>query len=56
MKVNDLRSGGISQFFEALQEDPALAEAKKQRAELEKIRKEIAKLNAEKVDILAGTG
>ena len=56
VKVNDLRSGGISQFFETLQEDPALAEAKKQRAELEKIRKEIAKLNAEKVDILAGTG
>ncbi len=56
VKVNDLRSGGISQFFETLQEDPAIAEAKKQRAELEKIRKEIAKLNAERVDILAGTG
>lgn len=56
VEINDLRSGGISQFFETLQEDPAIAEAKKQRAELEKIRKEIAKLNAERVDILAGTG
>ena len=56
VQINDLRSGGISQFFETLQEDPAIAEAKKQRAELEKIRKEIAKLNAERVDILAGTG
>jgi hypothetical protein len=56
VQINDLRSGGISQFFETLQEDPAIAEAKKQRAELEKIRKEIAKLNAERVEILAGTG
>ena len=56
VQINDLRTGGISQFFETLQEDPAIAEAKKQRAELEKIRKEIAKLNAERVDILAGTG
>jgi hypothetical protein len=56
IEINDLREGGISAFFDTLQEDPAIAEAKKQRQELEKIRKEIAKLNAEKVDILAGTG
>ena len=56
VEINDIRSGGIGAFFDTLQEDPAIAEAKKQRAELEKIRKEIAKLNADKVDILAGTG
>ena len=56
VQVNDLRSGGISAFFDALKEDPAIAEAKKQTKELEKMRQEIAKLNAEKVDILAGTG
>ena len=52
VKIGDIREGGISQFFATLQEDPAISEAKKSRAELEKIRKEIAKLNAEKVDIL----
>jgi hypothetical protein len=56
IKINDLRSGGISAFFDALKEDPAVAEAKKQTKELEQIRKGIAKLEAEKVDILAGTG
>jgi hypothetical protein len=56
VEVGDIRSGGISAFFDTLKEDPAIAEAKKQTAELEKVRKEIAKLNAEKVDILAGTG
>lgn len=56
IEVNDLRSGGIGAFFETLQEDPAIAEAKKQTKELEAMRKEIAKLNAEKVDILAGVG
>lgn len=56
IEITDIREGGISAFFETLQEDPAIAEAKKQRQELEKIRKEIAKLNADKVDILAGTG
>ena len=56
VEINDIRSGGISAFFDTLKEDPAIAEAKKQTAELEKMRKEIAKLNAEKVDILAGTG
>lgn len=56
IKINDLRTGGIGAFFDTLKEDPAITEAKKQRAELEKIRKEIAKLNADRVDILAGTG
>ncbi len=56
VEINDIRSGGISAFFDTLREDPAITEAKKQTAELEKMRKEIAKLNAEKVDILAGTG
>jgi hypothetical protein len=56
VEINDIRSGGISAFFDTLREDPAITEAKKQTAELEKVRKEIAKLNAEKVDILAGTG
>ena len=56
VQINDIRSGGISVFFDTLKEDPAITEAKKQTAELEKMRKEIAKLNAEKVDILAGTG
>jgi hypothetical protein len=56
IEINDIRSGGISAFFDTLKEDPAITEAKKQTAELEKMRREIAKLNAEKVDILAGTG
>jgi hypothetical protein len=56
VKINDLRSGGISAFFDTLKEDPAIAEAKAQTKELQAMRKEIAKLNAEKVDILAGTG
>ncbi len=56
IEVRDIRDGGLSQLFDTLKEDPAVAEAKKQRAELEKIRKEISQLNAQKVDILAGTG
>lgn len=56
VQVGDIRSGGIDQFFDTLKEDPAVAEAKKQRKELEKIRQEISKLNAEKIEILAGTG
>lgn len=56
VKIDDLRSGGVSQFFDTLKEDPAIAEAKKQRAELEKIRKEIANLNAQRIEILEGTG
>lgn len=56
VQVRDIRDGGISQIFDTLREDPAVAEAKRQSAELEKIRKEIAQLNAQKIDILAGTG
>jgi phage-related protein len=56
IKVNDLRSGGIAQFFATLQEDPALSEAKKQTKELQNLRKDIQKLEATKVDILAGVG
>jgi D-ribose pyranose/furanose isomerase RbsD len=56
VEINDIRSGGISAFFDTLKEDPAIAEAKAQTKELQAMRKEIAKLNAEKVDILAGTG
>ena len=56
IEINDIRSGGISAFFDTLREDPAITEAKKQTKELEAMRREIAKLNAEKVDILAGTG
>ena len=56
VEINDLRSGGISAFFDTLQEDPAIAEAKKQTQELQKMRQELAKLQAERVDILAGTG
>jgi hypothetical protein len=56
VEINDIRSGGIAAFFDTLKEDPAIAEAKKQTKELEAMRKEIAKLNAEKVEILAGTG
>jgi hypothetical protein len=56
IEIQDIRSGGIEAFFDTLKEDPAITEAKKQTAELEKMRREIAKLNADKVDILAGTG
>jgi hypothetical protein len=56
VEVNDIRSGGISAFFATLQEDPALSEAKKQTKELAEIRKGIKALEAQRVDILAGTG
>jgi hypothetical protein len=70
VQVNDFRSGGVSQFFDTLREDPAVGEARKQtaelqkqsaelqkqRAELERIRAELRNLNADKVDILQGTG
>ena len=56
IQINDIRSGGVGAFFDTLKEDPAIAEAKKQLKELQKIRDEIAKLNADRVDILAGTG
>jgi DNA repair exonuclease SbcCD ATPase subunit len=56
IQISDIRDGGISQFFDVLREDPAIGEARKQTKELEKIRQEIAKLNAQRVDILAGVG
>jgi len=57
VKIGDIReSGGLSAFFDALKEDPAIAEAKKQTQELQGLRRDIQKLEAEKVDILAGTG
>lgn len=56
IKVNDIRNGGISTFFDTLKEDPNVAEAKKQTKELNKIREEIAKLQAQRVDILGGAG
>ncbi len=56
IEINDIREGGISSFFDTLREDPAIAEAKKQSKELEQIRKGISALQAEKIEILAGTG
>ena len=56
VKVGDIRSGGIAAFFDTLKEDPAVSESKKQTAELVKMRKELAKLNAERVEILGGVG
>jgi len=56
VEINDIRSGGISAFFDTLKEDPAIAEAKKTNKELEQIRKGISALQAEKIDILGGTG
>jgi chemotaxis protein histidine kinase CheA len=56
VEINDIRSGGISAFFDTLTEDPAIAEAKKTNKELEQIRKGISALQAEKIDILGGTG
>lgn len=56
IQINDIRSGGVGAYFDTLKEDPAIAEAKKQVKELQKIRDEISKLNADRVDILAGTG
>jgi hypothetical protein len=56
VEVADIRSGGIGAFFATLREDPAVSEAKKQTAELTKLNKNIEKLEAQRVDILAGTG
>jgi hypothetical protein len=56
IQIDDFREGGVDQFFDTLREDPAIGEARKQTKELEKIRQEIAKLNAQRVDILAGVG
>jgi hypothetical protein len=56
IQIDDFREGGVDAFFDTLREDPAIGEARKQTKELEKIRQEIAKLNAQRVDILAGVG
>jgi hypothetical protein len=56
VQIQDIRTGGIGAFFATLKEDPAVAEAKKQTAELTKLNKNIQKLEAQRVDILAGTG
>jgi hypothetical protein len=56
VQINDIRSGGIGALFDTLREDPAISEAKKQTKELTEIRKGIAALEADRVDILAGTG
>jgi phage-related protein len=56
VEVGDIRSGGIGAFFATLREDPAVSEAKKQTAELTKLNKNIEKLEAQRVDILAGNG
>lgn len=56
IQIEDFREGGASAFFDTLREDPAVAEARAQRQELIKIRQEISKLTADRVDILAGTG
>lgn len=55
LKANDLRSSeGIAQFLALAngREDPAIEENRKQTKKLDEIRKEIAKLQAEKVEIL----
>jgi hypothetical protein len=56
VQINDIRSGGIGAFFDTLKEDPAISEAKKQTKELTEIRKGIAALEADRIDILSGTG
>lgn len=56
VQIADIRNGGIAALFATLKEDPAVTEAKKQTSELQKISKEIAKLQAERVDILGGNG
>jgi hypothetical protein len=56
VQINDIRSGGIGALFDTLKEDPAISEAKKQTKELTEIRKGIAALEADRIDILAGNG
>lgn len=53
LRVNDLRSGGIDEVLRLAsgREDPGLAEARRQTAELERLRQEIVKLGGT-VDIL----
>jgi hypothetical protein len=53
LRVNDIRSGGIDEVLRLAsgREDPSLAEARRQTAELERLRQEIVKLGGT-VDIL----
>jgi hypothetical protein len=44
LNIQDLRSGGISQVFASMREDPAIEEYRKQLSELKRIRQEIAGL------------
>lgn len=55
LRVNDIRSGGIDEVLRLAsgREDPGLAEARRQTAELERLRQEIIKLGGT-VDILGG--
>jgi len=58
LEVSDIRSGGLSEVFRiaAGREDPAVAEYRKQLAELRKIEQRIADLRADKVKIIGGAG
>ena len=55
LRVNDIRSGGIDEVLRLAsgREDPGLAEARRQTAELERLRQEVVKLGGT-VDILGG--
>jgi hypothetical protein len=44
LNIQDLRSGGISQVFASMREDPAIEEYRKQLSELKRIRQEISAL------------
>lgn len=58
LAVGDVRSGGISEVIRLAtgREDPAVAESRKQLAQLEKIEQRIAELKADKVKIIGGAG
>lgn len=58
LTVGDVRSGGISEVMRLAtgREDPAVAESRKQLAQLQKIEQRIAELRADKVKIIGGAG
>jgi hypothetical protein len=58
LTVGDVRSGGISEVMRLAtgREDPAIAESRKQLAQLQKIEQRIADLRADKVKIIGGAG
>jgi len=58
LTVGDVRSGGISEVMRLAtgREDPAVAESRKQLAQLQKIEQRIADLRADKVKIIGGAG